>query len=369
MPAGLQLESFEPAYLPLHRGGELRERAREALAGLSHCEACPRRCGADRVSGARGHCGAARRAIVASASRHLGEEDCLRGSNGSGTIFFAGCNLQCVFCQNADISHIEPPGTDGLVRTAGLIRLVSPENGRAGAARSRLRHPGSESALAPTKGRTRSAGHTWPGYEVEPAVLAQIMLELQAAGCHNINLVTPSHVVPQILEALPVAVEAGLRLPLVYNTSAYDSVRTLRLLDGVVDIYMPDFKIWEAAAAGRYLTAEDYPETARSAIREMHSQVGELKLDERGLARRGVLVRHLVLPGGIAGTRRIMEFLAREVSPHTYVNVMSQYGPACLVTAARFGEIDRQISAVEYAEALSAAREAGLQRLDSRRPT
>ena len=359
-------DTFEPAYLRPHGTGELRERAREALAGLSHCEACPRRCGADRVSGARGHCGAARRAIVASASRHLGEEDCLRGSNGSGTIFFAGCNLQCVFCQNADISHIEPPGpADLLWPLVGARALSDPgcrSRERAVPARS---FSGDTSRISPAV-QSRPSVFSRFGDEVEPEVLAQIMLELQAAGCHNINLVTPSHVVPQILEALPVAVEAGLRLPLVYNTSAYDSVRTLRLLDGVVDIYMPDFKIWEAAAAGRYLTAEDYPETARSAIREMHSQVGELKLDERGLARRGVLVRHLVLPGGIAGTRRIMEFLAREVSPHTYVNVMAQYGPACLVTAARFREINRRTSAAEHAEALSAAREAGLHRLDSR---
>jgi putative pyruvate formate lyase activating enzyme len=194
-----------------------------------------------------------------------------------------------------------------------------------------------------------------------------MMLELQALGCHNINFVTPEHVVPQILEALVIAVERGLCLPIVYNTSAYDSLESLRYMDGVVDIYMPDFKIWDERTALKYLLAKDYPEAARRTIKEMHRQVGELKFDELGLAKRGVLVRHLVMPGGIAGATEIMEFLAREVSPHTYVNLMAQYYPAGRVTAEKFAEINRRITRPELAEAFAVAREAGLYRFDERR--
>jgi putative pyruvate formate lyase activating enzyme len=193
-----------------------------------------------------------------------------------------------------------------------------------------------------------------------------MMLELQALGCHNINFVTPEHVVPQILEALPAAVEGGLRLPIVYNTSAYDSLESLHHMDGVVDIYMPDFKIWDARLALKYLLAKDYPEAARRAIKEMHRQVGELKMDEHSLARRGVLVRHLVMPGGVAGTRDVMRFLARELSPHTYVNLMAQYYPAGKVTAEKFGDINRRITRQEHTNAVAAAKEAGLHRFDER---
>jgi putative pyruvate formate lyase activating enzyme len=193
------------------------------------------------------------------------------------------------------------------------------------------------------------------------------MLELQAQGCHNINFVTPEHVVPQILEALVIAVPGGLRLPIVYNTSAYDSMDSLQNMDGVVDIYMPDFKVWDERMALKYLLARDYAEVARRVIKEMHRQVGVLKMDERGLARRGVLVRHLVMPGGVAGTREIMEFLAREVSPHTYVNVMAQYYPAGRVSAEKFAEINRRINHAEHARAMAAALEAGLHRFDERR--
>jgi putative pyruvate formate lyase activating enzyme len=205
------------------------------------------------------------------------------------------------------------------------------------------------------------------GVETTPEDLARMMLALQAQGCHNINLVSPEHVVPQILEALPLAVEGGLRLTIVYNTSGYDALESLRLLDGVVDIYMPDFKIWEPAIALKYLMAAGYPEAARRAIVEMHRQVGELKLDRNGLARRGLLVRHLVLPGGIAGTREIMEFVSREVSRDTYVNIMDQYHPAHKASSGGYLEIDRPITEQEYQEALSAARLAGLYRLDDRR--
>ena len=257
-------------------------------------------------------CKTGRYARVSSHFAHFGEEDCLRGWHGSGTIFFSMCNLRCVFCQNYDISQ---------------------------------------------------AGE---GEETEPERLAEMMLELQGMGCHNINFVTPEHVVPQILEALPLAVEGGLRLPLVYNTSAYDSMDSLGLLDGIVDIYMPDFKFWDERLSLRYLLAKDYAAVAGRAIQEMHRQVGPLKFDERGLARRGVLVRHLVMPGEIAGTREIMSFLAREVSCDTYVNIMQQYYPAGRVNSEKFEEIDRGLDGSEFKTAMDQAQEAGLWRFDER---
>ncbi|HLB47689.1 MAG TPA: radical SAM protein [Anaerolineales bacterium] len=304
---------FEPAYLTLYRRGELQRRAKEAVAGLAHCRVCPRDCGVDRLADKTAACKTGRYARVSSYFPHSGEEDCLRGWNGSGTIFFSMCNLRCVFCQNYDISQ---------------------------------------------------AGE---GRETKPERLAAMMLELQAMGCHNINFVTPEHVVPQILEALVLAIEHGLHLPIVYNTSAYDSLESLHSIDGVVDIYMPDFKIWDSQTALKYLLAKDYPESARRAIKEMHRQVGELKMDEHGLAKRGVLVRHLVMPGGLAGTREVMEFLAREVSPHTYVNIMAQYHPAGRVTAEKFAGINRRITAKEFAGAVEVAEEAGIYRFDERR--
>ncbi len=306
--------TFEPAYLALHRTGELRRRAEAALERLYECRVCPRNCGVNRMADKTAACKSGRYAAVASYFSHFGEEDCLRGWNGSGTIFFSWCNLRCVFCQNFDVSQ------------EGIGRVTPPER------------------------------------------LAAMMLELQAMGCHNINFVTPEHVVPQILEALVLAVEGGLRLPIVYNTSAYDSLDSLRLMDGVVDIYMPDFKMWDPRLSLRYLKAKDYPEAARRAIKEMHRQVGDLKFDEFGLARRGLLVRHLVMPGGVAGTAEIMRFLAEEVSRDTYVNLMDQYYPAGKVSEEKYGEINRRITSREYQEALRAAREAGLWRFDERRP-
>ena len=231
------------------------------------------------------------------------------GEHGSGTIFFAGCNLGCRFCQNYAVSHDA---------TAGL--------------------------------------------NATPEELAGVMLALQGKGCLNINLVTPSHVVPQILEALPIAIEHGLDLPLVYNTSAYDSVETLRLLEGVVDIYMPDVKIWDTGNARKYLSAQDYPERARAAVAEMHRQVGDLVIED-GIARRGLLVRHLVMPGGVAGTGNWMEFLAG-LSSDTYLNLMDQYRPCG--EAERFPEIDRMISGEEFRAARAEAKRHGLVRLDDR---
>jgi len=306
--------TFQPAYLTLFRSGELLRRARQAVAGLSNCQACPRNCRVNRLEDKTATCKTGRYAIVSSYFPHFGEEDCLRGWNGSGTIFFSMCNLRCVFCQNFDISQ------------------------------------------------QRS------GVETPPERLAQIMLELQKAGCHNINFVTPEHVVPQILEALPAAIEGGLRLPLVYNTSAYDAPVSLALLDGIVDTYMPDFKIWDEDLALRYLKARDYPETARQALREMHRQVGVLRLDQDGLAKRGVLVRHLVMPGDTAGTGEIMRFLAEELSADTFVNIMDQYHPANKVGDKRYGEINRRITSRELNRAHDQARQQQLWRFDQRRP-
>ena len=305
---------FEPGYLKLHHTGELWRRAKAALERLADCHVCPRNCGVDRMADTTAACKSGRYAVVSSHFPHFGEEDCLRGWRGSGTIFFSWCNLRCVFCQNFDISQVG--------------------NG----------------AVTP------------------PDRLASMMLELQAAGCHNINFVTPEHVVPQILEALPLAVEGGLRLPIVYNTSAYDSLDSLQLMDGIVDIYMPDFKLWDPGLTLRYLKAKDYGEAARRAIAEMHRQVGALTFDEHGLAKRGVLLRHLMMPGLLEETRRIFEWIAKEVSPETYVNVMAQYFPAGKVSAEKYGEIDRPTTAAECLEATRIAREMGLTRLDERRP-
>ena len=303
---------FEPAYLALYRSGELQRRAQQAIDQLAACRLCPRNCGVDRLSDRKAACKTGRYAMTSSYFAHHGEEDCLRGWNGSGTIFFAWCNLRCSFCQNWDISQLG-------------------------------------------EGTTTSPQH-----------LAAMMLRLQAAGCHNINFVTPEHVVPQVLEALVVAVERGLRLPIVYNTSAYDSAESLRLLDGVIDIYMPDFKFWDPLLALKYLKAKDYPEAARHAITEMHRQVGALRLDENGIALRGVLLRHLVMPGCLADTQAILRFLAEEVSRDTYVNIMAQYYPANKVSFDKYPELNRRITLDEYQGAIEYAQQIGLRRLDER---
>jgi putative pyruvate formate lyase activating enzyme len=307
----IRSQAFEPAYRKLPAGDLLR-RAEQAVAELARCRFCPRECEVNRLEGKEGVCRIGRLARVSSFFPHHGEEDCLRGRKGSGTIFFSGCNLRCVFCQNFEISQ---------------------------------------------------AGQ---GGECDSSELAGMMLALQDLGCHNINWVTPEHVVPQALEGLARAAERGLRLPIVYNTSAYDSLESLRLLDGIVDIYMPDFKIWNSKFARKYLLAEDYPQVAREAIRAMHRQVGELQMDENGVAKRGLLVRHLVMPGGIAGTPEIMRFLSEEISHHTYVNLMDQYRPSHKVRPGSFDELDRPISREEYEQAYAAANAAGLHRFDER---
>jgi len=301
-----------PSYRRLHSSGELRRRVTAAVAALTNCHVCPRDCGINRLEDERQVCKVGRHAQVSSAFPHLGEENCLRGWRGSGTIFLSMCNLRCVFCQNYAISQ------------------------------------------------------SGQGDDVDALDLASLMLQLQEAGCHNINWVTPEHVVPQLLEGLLVAAEAGLRLPIVYNTSAYDALESLRWLDGIVDIYMPDFKIWDERLALRYLKAGDYPAVARRAIAEMHRQVGVLQLDEQGLARRGVLVRHLVLPGMAADSAHIMRWLADALSPDTYVNIMDQYCVAGQVGGDRYAAINRRVTPSELAAVYRAARAAGLWRFDQR---
>ncbi len=307
-------KDYPPAYLKAYAEGRLQEKAGQALENLHACTGCPRRCRADRTINRKSVCNIGRLARVSSAFAHFGEEDCLRGRSGSGTIFFASCNLHCVFCQNYEISQ-----------------FIN-------------------------------------GEVVTPDVLAGMMLSLQKAGCHNINLVTPEHVVAQILEALVIAVGRGLHIPIVYNTSAYDSPQSLEVLDGVVDIYMPDFKIWDPHLSLKYLLARDYPAAARQAIQSMHQQVGDLYIDEKGLAIRGLLVRHLVMPGLLADTRQIMRFLATKISPDTYINLMDQYRPSWKVkTHQDFANLNRSVSNVEYQQAIKFAKEAGLWRFDHRR--
>ncbi len=319
LPDPFLVEDFEPAGRRLP-APLLAARVEAGLRELADCRACPRNCRVNRLAGETRVCHTGRDAVVSSAFPHFGEEDCLRGWRGSGTIFFGLCNLRCVFCQNWDISQQR-------------------------------------------QGRPRTATE-----------IAGTMLALQDAGCHNVNFVTPEHVVHQVIEAIAAAVPRGFRLPIVYNTSAYDALGSLRLLDGLVDVYMPDFKFWSRESARRYARAKDYPERAREAIQEMHRQVGPLRFGPDGLAKRGVLVRHLVMPGLLAESAAIFDWLVREISPDTYVNVMGQYRPGYQVGAiARDGrpkhpEIDRRLTAAELAAAHEAARRAGLWRLDARRP-
>lgn len=294
-----------PGYLRLG-AEELDRRAALAAERLKACNLCPHHCGVNRLAGEKGKCRAGAEALVADYGPHFGEEAVLVGRYGSGTIFFAYCNLRCVFCQNCEIS--------------------------------------------------------WggQGYPVSARELAAIMLSLQERRCHNVNLVTPTHFVPQILAALALAARQGLTLPLVYNCGGYEALETLALLDGVVDIYMPDFKYTDAEPALRYSGAPGYPDCAKAALKEMHRQVGDLVIGPDGLAVRGLLVRHLVLPENLAGTRAAMEFLARELSSNTFVNIMDQYYPAH--RAWQYPPLGRRLTREEYAQALAAAKEAGLKR-------
>ena len=300
---------FQPGYINLYKTGKLHERIEKARQLLMECKICPRRCKANRLENKMGVCKTGMLPRVSSYNPHFGEEAPLVGTHGSGTMFITSCNLGCVFCQNYEISHLGE------------------------------------------------------GHEVSLERFAQMMIELQNMGCHNINFVTPTHVVPQILEALPIAIGEGLKIPLVYNTGGYDLVETLQLLDGVFDIYMPDFKFADEEVAAKLCKASDYPRVVMEAIKEMHKQVGDLVIDNRGIAEKGLIVRHLIMPNGLAGTRKVMQFLAQNISSHTYVNIMDQYHPCGL--AHKYPEINRSISIGEFEDALQIAREEGICRLDS----
>ena len=300
-------KGFIAAYLRLPRE-TLRERIGRAEEILRECVLCPRECRVNRTAGEVGFCRTGDKPVVSSWNPHFGEERPLVGSHGSGTIFFTHCNLGCLFCQNWTISHLGEGST------------CSFED------------------------------------------LADMMLRLQGYGCHNINLVTPTHQVPMILRALEIAIERGLRVPIVYNCGGYESIETLRILDGIVDIYMPDIKYSDPEVALRYSKARDYPKVVKEAVKEMHRQVGDLVMDHRGIALRGLLVRHLVLPGGLAGTEEVVRFLVEEISPDTYTNIMAQYYP-CFEAYDR-PPLDRRITEQEYVRAVRLALEAGLRRLD-----
>lgn len=293
-----------PVYLNLLESGEFEHRVKALNQMLEDCVLCPHQCKVNRLRGEKGYCRTLNRPIVSSYQSHFGEEDELVGRNGSGTIFFSNCNLSCVFCQNYQISQC------GEGREVGAERL------------------------------------------------SDMMLSLQEQGCHNINLVSPSHVVPQIVEAIYIASEEGLSIPIVYNTNGYDLTDTLRFLDGIVDIYMPDIKFSDDSIAYRYLGVKNYYSIATAAVKEMHRQVGNLKTDDRGIAYRGLLIRHLVMPQNLAGTDTIMNFIGEEISKDTYVNIMAQYYPAH--RAYRFEHLDRGLEPWEYRKAVEAAQLAGL---------
>jgi putative pyruvate formate lyase activating enzyme len=299
--------TFTPAYLQLPPN-ILSDKVREAEEILKDCTLCPRQCRVDRTSGLMGFCRTGDKPFISSYGPHFGEEKPLVGKFGSGTIFMGNCNLGCLFCQNYSISHLGE------------------------------------------------------GTEISFQKLADIMLSLQKEGCHNINFVTPTHQMPMILKSLLIASEKGLKLPIVYNCGGYESLHAIKILDGLVDIYMPDFKYSDPAMAFKYSKAEDYPQSAMAAIKEMHRQVGDLVTDQRGIAMRGLLVRHLVLPEGNAGTAGVVKFLAEEISKNTYINIMDQYHPC--FKAFDHPPLNRRITPQEYADAVQMAIDAGLKRID-----
>ncbi len=295
--------NINPSYIRLYETGKLKEKVEKAFSMLEECRVCPHNCGVNRLSGEKGFCKTGENVVISSFFPHRGEEFPIRGHRGSGTIFVSWCNMRCVYCQNYEISHLGE------------------------------------------------------GREYTPEEIAGIMLYLQEEGCHNINWVTPSHVVPQLMKALYIAVEKGLKIPIVYNTSSYDSPETLKLLEGVVDIYLPDLKYTDEKYARKYSKVKNYPEIAKQAIKEMHRQVGDLKTDSHGIAYRGVLVRHLLLPADIAGTKEALRFL-RSISPNMHVNIMAQYYP--YYRACDYPELCRMITPLELKEAVEYAKELGL---------
>lgn len=298
----------EPVYIETFKRGLLKKKAEAAWDILKSCVLCPRKCEVDRQSGQTGVCKTGIQALVSSYNPHFGEEAPLVGTCGSGAIFFTHCNLLCIFCQNFDISH------------------------------------------------------QGDGKEISNKQLADLMLQLQNLGCHNINFVTPTHVVPQILKALELAVSEGLSVPLIYNSSGYDSVETLKILEDVFDIYMPDFKFWSSENAKISCDAEDYPNVARNALIEMHRQTGDLEIDESGIARRGLLTRHLVMPSDFSGTKEVMRFIAQKVSSNSYVNIMPQYRPCG--RASEIEALANNLSSDDYETALDVAKSVGITRLD-----
>jgi putative pyruvate formate lyase activating enzyme len=292
--------AFIPSYMSLFEKGELHQRITLLNEFLKECRLCPRQCRVNRLNRKMGYCGGRSGLMVSSASPHFGEEPPLVGHFGSGTIFFTHCNLLCVFCQNYDISHLGK------------------------------------------------------GDYMTSSDLARTMVKLQELGCHNINFVTPTHYVPQIMASLPEAIEMGLRLPIVYNCSGYESLEVIQLLDGVIDIYMPDVKYMDEKYSRRFSNAPDYPEVIKKVLKEMHRQVGDLTINSQGIAERGLLIRHLVMPGGVASSEAALKFIAEEISLHSYVNIMTQYHP--LYRADEFPEINRRITHQEYVEATLFAR-------------
>ncbi len=292
--------AFIPSYIDLHKKGELEKRIKLLLEFLKECRLCPRACRVNRLNGEIGYCRASAELMISSAFPHFGEESPLVGRHGSGTIFLTHCNLRCIFCQNYDISH---------------------------------------------QGQ---------GTHVTPSGLARTMIRLQEMGCHNINFVTPTHYAPQIISSLPEAIEMGLCLPIVYNCSGYESLEVIQLLDGIVDIYMPDTKFMDERFAERYSKAPDYPKVIKEVLKEMHRQVGDLKINSSGIAERGLLIRHLVMPNGVASSEAIFKFIAQEISVHSYVNIMAQYRPE--YRAHEYPEINRRITHKEYMEAIQIAR-------------
>lgn len=292
--------AFVPSYISLFEQGELQKRGQLLMEFLRECRLCPRECGVNRLNGEVGYCKAPSELMVSSAFPHFGEEPPLVGNQGSGTIFLTHCSLRCIFCQNYDISHLGK------------------------------------------------------GERVTPHEVARAMMRLQEMGCHNINFVTPTHYVPQIVSSLPEAIEMGLRLPIVYNCSGYESIEVVELLEGIIDIYMPDAKYMDEKYSKQFSNAPDYPEVFKKVLKEMHRQVGDLSINPTGVAERGLLIRHLVMPGGVASSEAVSKFIAEEISVHSYVNIMAQYRPE--YRACDFPEIGRKIAHKEYMEAIQWAK-------------
>ena len=299
---------FEPGYISLSRNGVLNTISSELLGKLECCSLCPRKCKVNRLKGETGICRTGRYAWISAAHTHFGEEPQLVGFNGSGTIFFTNCNLMCNFCQNFEISHLGE------------------------------------------------------GQVVLPVELAAIMLSLQRAGCHNINLVTPTHVISQIVEALCIAVEQGLNIPLVYNSSSYENSETIEMLRGIIDIYLPDFKFSDAALSNETCNAIDYPSVAKRIIKDMYSQVGDLRMNEYNIAYQGLIVRHLVMPGQIEDSKNILKYLSEEISRKTYVNIMPQFRPSGSVS--RHPQLGRSVTKTEFYEVIAYARSLKLNLID-----